>query len=278
MPTFGNTEIGDEYVHYLNGDIWGTVFKAPEVPCGTLFLKRFLSVSRRFSLLFHAKSITMYVKAGNAPIRVRGSLYQEFTENMRKRFRFVMATEEKTIPAQYEGSFTFNFTAPPPLSKGVKYWINGWADEYGIIQISTKKTPGIYQSAEWTTYMYGQPHGLGYPRFYEIIPQSIRKACICSIYCTYDYELPEYYKCPYCGSHFATYAEVLEHIKTTPIEMIHLHICPKCGKTHYLKGELDLHMYQAHQIGTIPSQYSCIFCTFTRPTTKEIYDHINALS
>jgi len=258
MPTFGNVEIGDEFIHYLNGNMWGSLFLAPENG--------------------HAKSITMSVKARNTPTRVRASLYQEFIENMRKRLRFVMATEEKTIAAKFEGAVTFNFTAPPPSLKGTKYWINGWADEYGIIQISTKKTPGIYQSAEWTSYMLGEPHGLGYPRFYEIVPQSVRKACVCSIFCTYDLEAPTYYKCPYCGSHFPTYQDVLEHIKMTSIEMVHLQICPKCGRTHYLKEELALHMYQAHGIGTAPTRYSCVFCSFTRPTAKEVYDHINALS
>jgi len=258
MPTFGNTEIGDEFVHYLNGDIWGSVFVAPENG--------------------FAKSINIHVKSGNASIRVRGSLYYEFVENMRKRFRFVMATEEKVVSPNREGWVIVNFPAPPPTIRAVKYWINGWADEFGTIQISTKKTLGIYQSAEWTSYMLGQPHGLGYPRFYEIVPQSIRKACVCSIFCTYDSESPTYYKCPYCGSHFPTYAEVLEHIKATPIEMIRLQICPKCNRTHYLKEELQLHMHQAHGIGTPPEHYSCIYCTFTRPTAKEVYDHINALS
>jgi len=258
VPTFGNEQIGDEFVHYLNGDIWGSLFIAPEDG--------------------YAKSITIRLKTGNKPIKVRASLYQEFTENMKKRLRFVMATEEKTVLANFEGKVTFNFTAPPPIAKDGKYWINGWAEEYGIVQISSKKTPGIYQSAEWTTYMLGQPHGLSYPRFYEIIPQGIRIGCICTIFCTYDSEPPTWYKCPYCGSHWPSYLKVLEHIQTTPIEMIHLQICPKCGRTYYLNGELQLHMYQAHAIGTPPDVYSCIFCNFTKPTAKEIYDHINTLA
>jgi len=258
MSTFGNTEIGDEFVHYLNGDIWGSVFVAPESG--------------------YAKNIGMYVESGATPVRVRGSLYQEFVENMRKRFRFVMATEEKTFPYNIIGKVYLDFTAPPPLTKGAKYWINAWADEYGVIRISTKKTPGVYQSAEWTSYMLGQPHGLGYPRFYDIVPQSVRKACVCSIFCNYDLKAPAFYKCPYCNSHFLTYAEVLEHIYTTPIEMVHLQICPKCGRTHYLKEELQLHMNQAHGIGGPPTEYSCIFCSFLAPTAKEVYDHINALA
>jgi len=257
VPTFGNEQVGDEFIHYLNGDIWGSLFPVPENG--------------------YAKSITMYVKVGNTPARLRASLYQEFVENMKKRFRFVMAAEEKTLPANFEGKVTLNFSAPPPLSQGVKYWINGWADD-GIVQISSRKTPGIYQSAEWTTYMLGQPRGLGYPRFYEIIPQGIRIACICTIYCTYDLEAPTYCKCPYCGSHFETYTQVLQHIMATPIEMIHLQICLKCGRAYYLREELQLHMYQAHGIGTPPQQYSCIFCPLNAPTTKEVYDHIDALA
>jgi len=256
MPTFGNIALGDEFIHYMNGDIWGSIFPAPENG--------------------YARSITMEVKAGSVPVRVRASLYLEFIENMRKRLRFVMATEEKIVPANFQGAVTLNFTALPPLLKGVKYWINGWAHESGMIQISTKKTPGIYQSAEWTSYMAGQPHGLGYPRFYEIVPQSIRKACVCSIYCTYVYGLPLDYPCPYCNVPFPTYADLLNHIMSTPTEMIHLQICPKCSKTHFLKEELQLHMFLAHGIGELPQDYSCIFCcSFTRPTKDEVYKHIN---
>lgn len=257
MPTFGNTEVGDEFLHALNGDIWGSIFPAPENG--------------------YAKSITVYLKCGNKPSKVRCSLYTEFIEQMRKRFRFVMATEEKIIPANFEGRVTFNFTAPPPISKGTKYWINAWADEFSYINISTKKTLGIFQSAEWTSYMAGQPHGLSYPRFYEVVPQSARGALICSIHCTYDYDAPTICKCPYCGSHALSYSDVLEHIKKTPIEMVHLQIC-KCGRSQYLKEELQLHAYEAHQIGTPPDSYSCPFCSCAKPTAKEIYDHINTLA
>lgn len=256
MPTFGNMEVGDEFVHRLNGNMWGSISKAPEDG--------------------FAQSITVYVKNDGTPNRVRCSLYEEFLFGMgRNYFRFVMSTEEKIIPANFEGEVTFNFTAPPPIKKGTKYWINGWADEYASIFISTKKTPGVYQTAEWTSYMMEQAHGLSYPRFYEIIPQGVRGALICSIYCTYVFAVPLRFSCPYCGIEYSTFEEVVAHIKRTPSEMILLQICSTCGRTHYLKEELQLHKYEAHEIGSPPEQYSCIFCDFIRPTAKEIYTHIN---
>lgn len=251
---FGNTEVGDEFTHTLLHDIWGSIFEAPEDG--------------------YAKNITVYVKNDRDPSRVRCSLYEEFKFAMGKYyFRFVMATEEKIIPAYFEGWVTFNFTSPPPISKGVKYWINGWAGE-GFIFISTKLV-SEYLSTEWTSQMVGDPQGLSYRRFYEIIPQGMRLGCLCSIYCTYEFEKPTTYKCPYCGTEFPSYEAVLEHIMTTPLEMIHLQICDRCGYTCYLKEEMQLHNYEKHGIGSPPEYYSCIFCNFTADTPEEVYTHIN---
>jgi len=254
MPTFGNSDIGDAFIHALSGDIWGSLFVAPASG--------------------YVESISAYLKCIKTS-RVRLVLY-DATE--RRRLRFIMSTEEKIVPSGFVGWLTLNFTAKPPITQGVKYWIAGWADEYGYVQISSKKTLVAYPSAEWTSYMAGEPHGLSYPRFYEIVPQGVRIGCLCSIFCTYDSVAPSSYTCPYCATVFPTYADVLDHIKRTPTEMIHLQICSKCGMTHYLKEELQLHMFQTHQEGTPPDHYSCIFCSlllYTDPLSETVYKHIN---
>jgi hypothetical protein len=253
---FGNTEVGDEFIHNLNSDMWGSFFTCPDDG--------------------YAKNITVYVKARQQS-RLRCALYEEYIHthpppSTRKYMRFIMSTEEKIIPASFEGWVTLNFTACPPITKDAVYWLCAWSSEYGSIRISTS-TGGT--GIEWTVYMIGQPHGLGYPRFYEVVPQQRRGPILCSIFCTYDSHTPTVCECPYCGAQFASYGEVLEHIKSTPTEMIHLQTCDSCGRTHYLKEELQQHLYEYHGIGSPPEYYSCIFCNFTADTPEEVYTHIN---
>jgi len=258
MPIFGNQEVGDEFIHHLNSDIWGSFFTAPENG--------------------YAKSITVYVKNGSKSGRLRSSLYEEYVHTPpppyeRRYMRFVMSTEEKIIPPYFEGWVTLIFTAPPPIKTGTVYYINAWRDEYGTMTISTKS--GVGKGIEWTVYMAGGTHGLGYPRYYEIIPQHRRGAILCSIYCTYMLAPPLRWECPYCRTEFGSYKEVLEHIMATPTEMIHLKICTKCGWAGYLECKFQKHQFEKHGIGSLPTSCSCIFCDFVDPTSGEVYKHIN---
>lgn len=256
---FGNLKIGND-VGMLSSDMWGSFFECPEDG--------------------YAKNITAYVKTENNPSRLRCALYEEYVHTPPppmtvKYMRFVMSTEEKIVPAHFEGWATLNFTAPPPTKRGTVYWLCAWSDEYTSMMIAQDRTKGT--GIEWTVYMAGQPHGLGYPHFYEIVPQNRRATVLCSIYCTYDFEPPSSYICPYCRQVFSTYEELLEHIVTTPLEMIRYYICDVPGCVSWcchLKEELQQHMFEEHGIGSPPDHYSCIFCNFTANTPEEVYTHI----
>jgi len=259
MPTFGNLEVGNQFDCYLNVNLWASRFEAAEDG--------------------YAKSITPFLRCGTKENRIRCTIYEEIPYVIsgvtRKFARFMMATEEKVI-STFTGRVTFDFTAPPPLRKGVKYFLGAWAHEDGnVIIVRAPYSSAISVDLEGD-HMITSPHGLGYPRFYEICPKSMRGKYILSIYCTYDSIAPTSYRCPYCGALFTTYDALLEHIKWTPTEMIHLLICPKDGFHCYLPEEMQLHNYQKHGVGSPPENYSCIFCcSFTRPTASEVYAHIN---
>jgi len=260
MPTFGNLEIGNQFDCYLNVNFWASRFPAPEDG--------------------YARSITVYLKSTTKESRVRCAIYEEFPYVIsgvtRKFAKFVMATEEVAVPANFQDQFIFNFTAPPPLKKGVKYFLGAWANEDGSVIIARAPYSQPISVDLEGDHMLTSPHGLGYPRFFEICPKSMRGTYIISIYCDYDLITPTSYKCPYCGATFPTYEKVLEHIKQTPTEMIHLQICPKDGFHCYLPEEMQLHNFQKHGIGSPPQEYSCIFCcSFKRSTSAEVYTHIN---
>jgi hypothetical protein len=253
---FGNRQVGDEFIHNLNSDMWGSFFTCPESG--------------------YAKDISVYVKTREES-HLRCALYEEYVHTLppphtKKYMRFIMSTEGRIVPQSFEGWVTLEFTAPPPIHKDIVYWICAWSDEYSSIRISTSEG-GV--GIEWTVTMLGDPHGLGYPRFYETVPQYRRTSILCSIYCTYDAEAPTIHKCPYCGIQYQNYETVLEHIKSTPEEMIHLQICNECGRIFYLKEELQQHLYEYHQVGSAPEYYSCIFCDFKSSTAEEVYTHIN---
>jgi len=260
MATFGNLEVGNQFDCYLNVNFWASRFEAPEDG--------------------YAKSITAYLKSRTKESRVRYAIYEEIPYVIggitRKFARFVMATEEKTIPVNFAGNVTLNFTAPPPIRKGIKYFLGAWANEDGSIIIARASYSKAISVDLEGDHMLSSPHGLGYPRFYEVCPKSMRGTYIISIYCTYDSQAPTSYKCPYCSVPFSTYEKLSAHIKSTPTEMIHLQICPKDAYHCYLPEEMQLHNYLKHGIGSQPQDYSCIFCcSFRRPTNAEVYSHIN---
>jgi len=260
MPTFGNLAVGNQFDCYLNVNFWASRFEAPEDG--------------------YAKSITAYLKSTTKVSRVRCAIYEEIPYVIsgvtRKFARYVMATEEQTIPTNVQGPVTFNFTAPPSLHKTTKYFLGAWANEDGNVIIARAPHSQAISVDLEGDHMLTSPHGLGYPRFYEICPKSMRGTYIVSVYCTYDSEAPTVYLCPYCSVRFPTYEKLLEHIKWTPTEMIHLQICPKDGYHCYLPEEMQLHNFQKHGIGSAPQEYSCIFCcSFKRSTKSEVYTHIN---
>jgi len=262
MATFGNLEVGNQFDCYLNVNFWASRFPAPEDG--------------------YAKSITAYLRSqsGTKPSRVRYAIYEEIPYVIsgvtRKFARFVMATEEIEVPTNFAGKTTLNFTAPPPIRKDTKYFLGAWGNEDGSIIIARASYPQAISVDLEGDHMLTSPHGLGYPRFFEICPKSMRGAYIVSVYCTYDSVAPAFYNCPYCGVPFSDYDRLLAHIKSTPTEMIHLQICPKDGYHCYLPEEMQLHNYQKHGLGSAPESYSCIFCcSFKRATAAEVYSHIN---
>jgi len=262
MPTFGNKQVGTEFVHSLNTNFIASRFVAPEDG--------------------FAESIEVYVKhIYGADSHIRAAIYEEIPYLIgsvtRKFARYVMATEEGMIPARSEGWVFLNFEAQPPIEKGVKYFLGAWAEEkVATVMISTEPYDQAISCDLEGDHMATSPRGLGYPRFYEICPKSYRAKYIASIYCEYGYAAPTAYPCPYCNIPFPSYGALLRHIMSTPTEMIHLQICPKDGRAFFLKEELQQHNYERHGIGSPPQNYSCIFCcSFTRPTKDEVYKHIN---
>jgi len=261
MPTFGNTQVGSEFVHSLSTNFIASRFVAPEDGFG--------------------EKIAVYVKhIYGLDSRMRAAIYAEIPYVIgsvtRKFAAYVMTTEEQPIQRGFEGWVILNFLAKPPLWKATKYFLGGWADEKATIMIATAPYDQAISCDLEGDHMITSPKGLGYPRFFEICPKSYRAKYIASIHCVYALTAPTIFPCPYCSVPFPSYDAVLNHIKNTPTEMIHLNICQKDGQSFFLKEELQQHKYDKHGIGSPPQEYSCIFCcSFKRPTATEVYTHIN---
>ncbi len=262
MPTFGKTEKGDKWDCPINSNWKATSFEYTDE-------------------LGYAKSITAYIKAfGDIPFKVRFAIFDEaiFCSQVGEWLRFIMATEEVEVSAPFDGWITCNFTAPPELTSGKKYFLVAWARGGNPDQLIT-----IYYTTSENISSHGgydtNYNAFGYPRFCEHDYRTFRESRMQSIYCTYDFEAPTSYVCPYCASSFTTFAEVAAHIKANPYEQYKLWMCCReggqatCNRKYVIEEGLWAHQYEDHGIGSMPDHYTCPFCSQTFPTYAEAWDH-----